>query len=88
MMALDRRNSMLRDFPEIKKRLLRASIGYRGLINADGLIGEIPAMPYFEGQQFASRDVEGHVELSAAEVKAIPYEIQRSAIIARGPAAA
>jgi hypothetical protein len=79
---------MLPDFPGIKTRLLRlASIGYRRRINADGLIGEIAAMPYFEGRQFASGDVDGHVELSPAEVKAIPYEIQRSAIIARGPAA-
>jgi hypothetical protein len=56
---------MLPDFPGIKTRLLRlASIGYRRRINADGLIGEIAAMPYFEGRQFATGDVDGHVELS------------------------
>src|SRR5207249_3972766 len=54
---------------------------------ADGLIGQIAAMPYFEGEQFASGDVEWHIEESPAEVKAISYEIQRSAIIDRGPAA-
>ena len=80
--------SMLPDFPRIKERLLRlASIGYRRRINADGLIGQIAAMPYFEGEQFASGDVEWHIEESPAEVKAISYEIQRSAIIDRGPAA-
>ena len=79
---------MLPDFPRIKERLLRlAFIGYRRRINADGLIGQIAAMPYFEGEQFASGDVEWHIEESPAEVKAISYEIQRSAIIDRGPAA-
>jgi hypothetical protein len=65
--------------------LLRlVSIGYRRRINSDSLIGPISALPYFEGNRFASGDVEGYIENSPVEEKLIPYEIQRAAILARG----
>ena len=76
---------MLPDFPSIKQRLLRlVSIGYRQRINSDSLIGPISALPYFEGNRFASGDVEGYIDQSAVEEKLIPYEIQRTDIVARG----
>ncbi len=43
------------------------SIDYRRQINADNLIGQINAMPYFEGERFSNGDVEGYIENSAAE---------------------
>ena len=76
---------MLPDFPNLKERLLRlAWFDHRRRVEADGLIGAIQATPYFEGRRFATGDVEGHVEESTPEVTAIPYEIERSAIIERG----
>jgi hypothetical protein len=76
---------MLPDFPEVKARLLRlVSIDYRRQINADNLIGQISAMPYFEGGHFSNGDVEGYIEVSPAEIKMIPYEIERSAILQEG----
>ncbi|HVW07587.1 MAG TPA: hypothetical protein VHC90_03340 [Bryobacteraceae bacterium] len=76
---------MLPDFPEVKARLLRmVSIDYRRQINADNLIGQISAMPYFEGGRFSNGDVEGHIEDSPAEMTMLPYEIERSAIVQHG----
>jgi hypothetical protein len=76
---------MLPDFPKLKERLLRVAwFEHRRRVNADGLIGKIKATPYFEGRRFATGDVEGYVEESTPEVTAIPYEIERSAIIDRG----
>ena len=76
---------MLPDFPKLKERLLRlAWFDHRRRVEADGLIGAISAVPYFEGRRFASGDVEGYVEHSTPEVAAIPYEIERSAIIEHG----
>jgi hypothetical protein len=76
---------MLPDFPALKQRLLRlAWFEHRRQVEADGLIGAISAVPYFEGRRFATGDVEGYVEQSVPEVTAIPYEIERSAIIERG----
>jgi hypothetical protein len=76
---------MLPDFPKLKERLLRlAWFEHRGRVQADDLIGAIRATPYFEGREFATGDVDGHVEHTDAEVVAFPYEIQRSAIIERG----
>ena len=73
------------DFPALKQRLLRlAWFEHRRQVEADGLIGAISAVPYFEGQRFATGDVEGYVEQSVPEVTAIPYAIERSAIIERG----
>ena len=79
---------MLPDFPKLKERLLRlAQLNYRQQVEADELIGGIPATPYFEGSRFAAGDVDGHVEESTAEMMEIPFEIERSAIIERGIAA-
>jgi len=76
---------MLPDFPKLKERLLRlAWFEHRQRVEADGLVGAISAVPYFEGQRFATGDVEGFVEQSVPEVIAIPYEIDRAAIIERG----
>ena len=76
---------MLPDFPALKQRLLRlAWFEHRRQVEADGLIGAISAVPYFEGRRFATGDVEGYVEQSVPEVTAIPYEIERSAIIDGG----
>jgi len=57
---------------------------HRGRIQADDLIGAIPAVPYFEGRGFATGDVDGYVERTEAEVLAFPYAIEQSAIIERG----
>ena len=76
---------MLPDFPEVKARLLRlVSMDYRRQINADNLIGQISAMPYFEGERFSNGDVEGYIEVPPAEIKMIPYEIERAAILREG----
>jgi hypothetical protein len=76
---------MLPDFPALKQRLLRlAWFEHRRQVEADGLIGSISAVPYFEGRRFATGDVEGYVEQSIPEVTAIPYEIERAAIIEGG----
>jgi hypothetical protein len=64
---------MLPDFPKLKERLLRlAEFDFRQRVQADDLIGAIEATPYFEGRRFATGDVEGHVEESTPEVRAIP----------------
>ena len=76
---------MLPDFPKLKERLLLlAQFHCRQQIEADGPIGRIPVIPYFEGRKFVTGDVDGHVENSAEEVIEIPCEIERSAIIERG----
>jgi hypothetical protein len=76
---------MLPDFPALKQRLLRlAWFEHRRQVEADGLIGSISAVPYFEGRRFATGDVEGYVGQSVPEVTAIPYEIERAAIIEDG----
>jgi hypothetical protein len=76
---------MLPDFPRIKERLLRLVFMERQeRIRADELVGAIRRVPYFEGQMFASGDVDGHVEHTESEVNAFPYEIDRAAIIERG----
>jgi hypothetical protein len=76
---------MLPDFPKLKERLLRlAWFEHRRRVEADGLVGAISAVPYFEGRRFATGDVDGYVEQSVPEVTSIPYEIERAAIIERG----
>lgn len=76
---------MLPDFAEVKARLLRlVSMDYRRQINEDNLIGQISAMPYFEGGRFSNGDVEGFIEVSPAEMRMIPYEIERSEILQEG----
>jgi hypothetical protein len=76
---------MLPDFPNLKRRLLRlVEFDFRQRVQADGLMGAIKATPYYEGGRFAAGDVEGYVEETTPEVTAIPYEINRPAIIERG----
>jgi len=76
---------MLPDFPEVKRRLLQVvAFNFRHRVNADELIGAIKSVPYFEGRRFATGDVDGYVEETAAELTSIPYEIERLAIIERG----
>ena len=76
---------MLPDFPKLKERLRQVTLfEYRQQVEADDLIGAIPASRYFEGSGIAAADVEGHVDESPFEVLKFQYDIDRSAIIDRG----
>ncbi len=76
---------MLPDFPELKKRLLTIiKVTFHQKVREDGLIGAIRETPYFEGNRFENKDVEGESETSSPKLMAIPISVERAAIIEHG----
>lgn len=76
---------MLPDFPELKQRLIGlAEFDFHQRVRQDGLLGAIKAVPYFEGNRFRAKDVDGFEQTTEPTVTAIPISFERAAIIERG----